>query len=509
MLHKLSRSGLFPVLLFSLLGFLAMGYHPGAEDDGIYLSAVNAAVHPSLYPHDAAFFELQMRTSVFDTWMAHFVHFTGMSIAWSELLWQYLSVILMVWACWTILCQFFEDRAARWGGVALFSAMLTLPVAGTALYLADQYLHPRNPATALILFAVCRILAGRRWQAVPLLLLAFVLHPLMGALGVSFCFILSVTTYEPIYDQIRSWRARMTPGIATGEAATADAATPIAALFPFAWLLNKPAGNFVEAIATRHCYHLYSWTWYEWLGAIGPLVIFWAVAQIARRQGQLTLSRFATAVLIYGAFQQIVALIILAPVAPITFSTLEPMRFLQLVYVFMTLIFGAYLGRYVLGQKLYRWAVFGVIAFGGMFFAQRQLFAGTPHIELPGRVSDNPWLQAFDWVRHNTPEDAYFAIDPLYMAAPGEDNHVFRALAERSVLADRIKDTAVVTKAPELGQVWQQQVDATRGWNHFQLADFERLKSEFGVNWVLVRNNKAAGLDCRWHNSALSVCQIP
>ena len=491
------------MLLFSLLGFLAMGYHPGAEDDGVYLSAVNAAVNPALYPHDAPFFQLQMRTSVFDTWMAHFVHFTGMSVAWSEFIWQFISVFLMVWACWTILSQFFEERSARWGGIAMFSAMLTLPVAGTALYIADQYLHPRNPATALILFAVCRILAGRRWQAVPLLLLAFVFHPLMGALGVSFCFVLSLTTYEPLHHQIRSWRERMVP------VETADVATPAAAFFPFAWLFSKPSHTFLDAIATRHSYHLYDWTWYEWLGAIGPLVIFWAVARIARKQGQFALAHFAMAVLIYGAFQQGVAMIILGPEAPLSFSTLEPMRFLQLIYIFLTLILGAYLGKYVLGQKLWRWAFFLLLANGGMYFAQRQLFAGTEHIELPGRTSANPWLQAFQWIRHNTPEDAYFAIDPNYMSAPGEDNHGFRALAERSVLADADKDTAVVTKAPELGPVWKQQVDATAGWSHFQLADFEHLKSQFGVNWVMVRIPQPAGLNCQWHDSEFAVCRIP
>jgi len=49
-------------------------------------------------------------------------------------------------------------------GVALVAAMFTLPVAGTALFLFDQHLHARNVATALILLAVSRILAERRWQ---------------------------------------------------------------------------------------------------------------------------------------------------------------------------------------------------------------------------------------------------------------------------------------------------------------------------------------------------------
>ncbi len=478
-----------------------MGYHPGAEDDGIYLSAVNAAVTPSLYPHDSAFFQLQMRTSVFDTWMAYFVHTTGIPVAWSEFAWQSISIFLMVTACWVIISKLFQDRAARWGGIAMFSAMLTLPVAGTALYLADQYLHPRNPATTLILFAVYRILAGRRWQAVPLLLLAFLLHPLMGALGVSFCFVLSLTTFEPPHDQIRSWRELKVPD--TG------AAAPKASFIPFAWLFSKPSQTFLSAIARLHCYYLYDWTWYEWLGAIGPLVIFWAIARIARKQGQLVLARFATAVLIYGTFQQVVAMIILGPEAPLTFGTLEPMRFLQLVYVFMTLILGAYLGRHVLGRKIFRWAVFLFLANGGMYFAQRHLFAGTEHIEFPGHQSANPWLQAFSWIRHNTPEDAYFALDPNYMSVPGEDNHGFRALAERSVLADEDMDTAAVTKAPELGPEWNRQVQAESGWAHFRLADFERLESQFGVNWTLVQIPQPAGLDCRWHNQELAVCRIP
>jgi hypothetical protein len=47
------------------------------------------------------------------------------------------------------------------------------------------------------------------------------------------------------------------------------------------------------------------------------------------------------------------------------------------------------------------------------------------------------------------------------------------------------------------------------GWQHFQLADFERLKAQFGVDWVLVSYAQSPGLACRWHNDALSVCQIP
>jgi hypothetical protein len=121
----------------------------------------------------------------------------------------------------------------------------------------------------------------------------------------------------------------------------------------------------------------------------------------------------------------------------------------------------------------------------------------------------NPWLQAFGWIRQNTPTDAYFALDPRYLAAPGEGFHSFRALAERSQLADGIKDTAVVMQVPSLAPTWHEQQLAQAGWKRFEFADFERLKMQFGVGWVLVSYPQPTGLDCRWHNDALAVCRLP
>ena len=488
------------MVLFATLGFLVMGYHPGAEDDSVYLTAVKADLNPSLFPHDdAAFFQLQMRYSAFDTWMARFVEGTGIQIAWAEILWQWISIFLIVWSCWSIISELFEETAARWAGIAMLVALFTLPVAGTALYIADQYLHPRNLATAFILFAVSRILAGKIWQAVPMIAVAFALHPLMGAFGVSFCFVLTLAFSQPLRVHLASWRA----------GPVSDGAAPLAAIIPFAWIFDPPSQTWLEALHTRHWFRLYEWTWYEWLGAIAPLLLFWWVTRVARKHGEAKLARFSTALLIYGAFQQAVAMVVLGPQELIGFGALEPMRYLQLVYVFLALIGGAYIGKYLLKAHLLRWAIFLLLANGAMFFTQRELFAGTAHIELPGKTSTNPWLQAFDWIKRNTPHDAYFALDPNYMAAPGEDNHGFRALAERSALSDALKDTSVISKVPELGPVWHEQQLAQAGWSHFQPADFHRLKQKFGVSWVLVTYPPPAGLACRWHNNIVSVCEIP
>ncbi len=492
-------SDLFPVLMFASLGFLVMGYHPGLEDDGVYLTAVKADLNPALYPHNAEFFRVQLQATVFDQWMAHFVHWTGIPLAWAELGWQLVSVFLIIWACDRIAKQIFvgqgfsgqgiSGRLARWAAMAMVAAMLTLPVAGTALNIADQHLHPRNLATALILIAVSRVLEGKRWQAAPLLVVAFVLHPIMAALGISFTVFLAVALLEPL--PFRVWR------------------DSLAAAVPLGWMFDPPSPSWREALATRGYFFLYHWAWYEWLGALAPLFLFWLLSRIAQKHGEARLARFALAVFAYGVFQQIVAMVMLTPARFERLAPLQPMRYLQLVYIFMALVAGGLIGRYFLKKNVWRWAIYLLIFNGSMFLVQWELIDDGTHFELPGMVSSNPWLQAFAWIKQNTPTDAYFALDPNYLSANREDFHSFRALAERSQLSDADKDAAVVTQVPSLGPEWHEQQAAQAGWPRFKLADFERLKTQFGVDWVLVAYPQPAGLGCKWHNDALTVCRVP
>lgn len=479
------------VLIFTVLGFLTMGYHPGLEDDGIYLTAVKADLNPALYPYNADFFRLQTEATLFDGAMAHFVRWTRMPLEWAELFWQLAALFLILWAVKKIANRLFVEETARWGGVAMVAAMFTLPVTGTALYLADQHLHPRTLATAAILLAVWRILGAKRWQAAPLLLIAFLLHPLMAAMGISFCFFLTMALTNAVRERVRAWRSSL------------------AAAVPLGWIFEPADPGWRKALDTRTYYYLFKWTWYEWLGALAPLFLFWLLWRVARKRGETLLAKFAAAVFIYGVFQQALAMAMLWSPSLVRLAPLQPMRYLHLLYFLFVLVAGCLLGKFVLRRQVWRWAALLLVANGGMFLWQRVEFAGSPHLELPGQQPSNPWLQAFAWVRANTPEDAYFALDPHYMEAPGEDYHVFRALAERSQLADAVKDTAVVTQVPELGPVWVRQVAAEKGWRSFQLGDFERLKMVFGVDWVLVDGRQTGGLDCKWHNELLAVCRIP
>jgi hypothetical protein len=112
------------------------------------------------------------------------------------------------------------------------------------------------------------------------------------------------------------------------------------------------------------------------------------------------------------------------------------------------------------------------------------------------------------WIRGNTPKNAVFALDPNYMAAAGDDQHGFRAVAERSALADNVKDSGAVSLFPQLAEEWKSQVLAQTGWAGFDLADFRRLARQYPVTWIVSRQPSPAGLRCPYHNSELAVCRI-
>ena len=387
--------------------------------------------------------------------------------------------------------KLFVEQSARWAGVAMVAAMFSLPVSGTALYLADQHLHPRTLATAVILLAVWRVLDKKFLQAVALLVAACAMHPLMAVMGISFCAFLCVTTMDSLRGRLHLGRGA------------------VAMVVPLGWVFEPAQPGWRQALDTRTYYYLFQWTWYEWLGAIVPLLFFGILWQMARKNGRTLPARFAAAVFAYGVFQQALAVALLWSPALVRLTPWQPMRYLHLLYFLLMLTAGGLLGRHLLKQSIWRWVLFLLAANATMLTWQCAEFAGSYHLEIPGRAPRNDWLQAFAWIKGNTPVNAYFALDPHYMEAPGEDYHGFRALAERSQLADAVKDAAVVTLVPELGPIWASQLKEETGWSTFTAADFERLKGQFGVNWVLVSSAQEAGLDCQWHDRSLAVCRIP
>jgi hypothetical protein len=191
-----------------------------------------------------------------------------------------------------------------------------------------------------------------------------------------------------------------------------------------------------------------------------------------------------------------------------SFNRLQPMRSFHLLYVIFFLLLGGLIGEYWLRTRAWRWVALFIPLALVMAVVQQSTFPASRHVEWPGLNNGNAWISAFLWIRSNTPEEAVFALDPDYMAAPGEDTHGFRAVAERSVLADSLKDSAAVTLFPKLAAEWDNQVRAGRGLDGFDAADFQKLVRRYPVTWILTARPTPPWLTCPYRNGDLAVCRI-
>jgi hypothetical protein len=486
-LNGVRRRGKDYLLLSGLViaAIIVHGYHPAIEDAEIYTPGILKVLHPSLFPYNVEFFESHAGMTFFPQLIAGSIRVTRLPLGAAFLAWHFFSIFLLLLGCWRIASLCFEEKHAAWCGVALVGSLLSIPVAGTRLFLMDPYFTTRSLSAPGALLGVACALEEKYFAAAMWILFTAAIHPLMAVFAVVYVGIILLLKFRT-----------------KSAGAAASVAVLPQQLFP------PVTSEYREILQTRPYFFLTNWAWYEWLGLLAPFVIFAWFARIARRYALGPMNLACRALVLYGAVFFAMALTVSRPGRFENLAEIQPLRYLHLLYILMFLFIGGLLGKFVLKRQAWRWAALFVPLCAGMAYAQQQISPATAHLELPGRASGNPWVQAFEWIRANTPEDAYFALNPKHMALPGEDQHGFRAIAQRSMLADSVKDSGAASMFPALAGKWREQAKAQEGWEKFQYQDFLRLNQRYGIDWVVVERPGAAGLACPYANELLLVCRI-
>jgi len=497
------------LLLAAAIAAVAVGgYHPYAEDAGIYVAGIKLASNPGLYGGSRFFIVPYFRASLFthlNAWILRSLHLPTDYLIFAMLL---LTTWLLLYSCWELARQCFSQQHERWAAVLLLASCLSLPVAGSSLFMMDPYLTGRSFSTPLTLLALCACLEGRAARAALLLLLVVLFHPLMAIYATGFVLLLWAVKH-------RSW-------LGTASLLASAAAAGLAIQYSQRAVVESPA--YRAAVLSRDYFYLARWQWYEIFGLIAPLML---LATYARWRGtQRSLRSVNPAALDpVSAPQHAVALAttcVFLGVASITASlafsrpgshshlvaALQPIRPFLLIYWCMFLLLGGTIGRLCGRRHVRRWAVLFATVAIGLAWVQHQAYPSSPHLELPWRASTNEWSRAFLWVRGNTPLDAVFALDADYIHAPGEDAQGFRAIAERDSLADASKDGGAAAVFPQLAERWMAEQTATTGLN--AISDTERLRrlAPFHVNWIVLNSAATTAMPCPFQNTAVKVCRL-
>jgi hypothetical protein len=482
------------IALLTTGAILIHGYHPYSEDAGIYVPAIKKALDPKLYPHSAQFFLAPAHLSIFSNLLAAFVRLTHLPLAGTLLLWHAGTLALLLAACWRISDLSFRTMSAPQYGSLLVAAFLTVPIAGTSLMLADPYLTSRSISTPALVFAVCFLLEDKLLKAFLVFLCALVVHPLMAAYGG--VFLLSLWA-------VRKRRWWVLPLLAFCVSLSVLLAVYLGRHSVF-------SASYQAAVLTRPYFFLSQWAWYEIFGIIAPLCLFAWVTWREKSFLEGRLGACSLAALFNGAFFLLLSLAVTRTSDQLSVARYQPMRSFHLLYVLMFLLpinlvvrkTRDYCGRVP-------FALFIAVTSCAMFTAQRYSFPAGPHLELPGMHSNNPWQRAFEWSRLNTPKDALFALDPDYLNAPAEDHLGFRAVSERSALADRTKDGGVVAVFPAIAPEWRSEVAEATGVQQLRTALVALSLKNAGVTWILIDAKLGKELDCPYRNDVVAVCHLP
>lgn len=470
------------------------GYHPFAEDGGIYVAGVKAALDPTLFPHDRIFVSSTEHYSMFAPLMAAGVRMLHLPLT-ALLLAVYLAGIwLMLFAGWRLAQAISSSDRVQATATALLAAWITMPIAGTSLLLMDPYVTARTLSTPLCLLAIASIVryqlnSSKRplLEAAACLFLAGIFHPLMMMYGAALALCVLAAKQRSPRKQAMLFGTLLCMALVAG------------ILLQHFGPVDTPA--MAEAARSRYYWFLSRWQWYELLGLAGPLlVVAFAGWRIPPAR---TLCRGAIEL---GLIALIAALLFAQEGSAVhAAARLQPLRSFLLLYAVMAVLLGTVIAERFGARATWIFALFMAAT---MLFVQCKTFPNSAHIECPGRTEVSPWLAAFRWCKDNTPADALFAMDAHYITSAGEDGQVFRATAERSALPDYSKDGGQAAIHPVLAEAWWQGQQLQQGLNRIDDAERTRRLAPLGVTWVLLSADAVTGWNCPYKNAAVKVCSL-
>ena len=479
----------FILALLTPTVLLIHGYHPLADDAGIYVASIRKLLNPTLFSFDSSFVLAHTKLSVFSYLFATGVKLFHIPLELALFVAYLLSIFVFLLSGFQLSCRIFRNVDLRWGATLLACALFTLPVAATSLWIMDPYVTARSFSTPFSLFSLTACIDRNRRQTILWFAAVALLHPLMAAHTAAF-----LLAY--ILVNGRRWRWLTIVILATFAGAGVE------------YLLSRHAplpDGYREVVLTRIYFFFTFWHWYELLGLIIPLALMLIAANRAPNGviRNLCISCVAT-----GVTASAVAACFVHTDGSFLLARIQPLRAFLLIYIVCVLLLGGFLSER-LHNKHALLAVVLLLISSLMLVVQHKVYTTSAHVEWPYATPQNSWQKAFVWIRVNTPENAVFAIDSDYTKVASEDTQGFRATTLRSSLVDELKDGGVAAIFPELAPLWKEQRDLVLELDRINDDQRTARLRSAGVTWILLSADSTTRFDCPYRNNTVVVCRLP
>ena len=176
----LAISDVTALTLLTPFVLLIHGYHPFADDAGIYVAGIRKMLDPSIFSVDSSFVVAHTQLSIFSHVFAAAIKLFHIPLEMGLLTAYLLSIFAFLLGCFQLSQRIYRDTQLQWGATLLASALFTLPVAATALSVMDPYVTARSFSTPASLFALTECI-DRDWKRTACWFAVIaLLHPLMA-----------------------------------------------------------------------------------------------------------------------------------------------------------------------------------------------------------------------------------------------------------------------------------------------------------------------------------------
>jgi len=418
------------VTFFLLVTANSAGYRFGTADQAFYIPAIQHALEPASFPHDAAVVLPQSELLVSDQAIAWLISHLGVSLPDIFLAGYVVACVIFAIGAWRVASLLSLSAWTPW--VVIVGLTLRHRIAETGVNTFEGAFHPRVLAFGLGLLALGALLRARHAWAVAWVGLAWLVHP-----TTALWFGAWIAGAWLVDARRRRW-------VVAAVVATAPIAAWMLIAGPLSHSLRVMDPAWTAAFASKDYLFPTEWAAKTWaVNAIAPLVIVSVYVVRVRRGlvGDTERALFAGAMTLLAVFVASLPFIAARVALAVQLQTsrvLWPIEFLATVYLAWAL---------VEGLKLRGEVLVGILALAAISRGAYTLRVEHSRPLIQRSLPSTPWLEAAAWARTHTPLDANFLADPGHA---WKYDISFRVAAGRDVYLEEVKDAAMATYAREV-----------------------------------------------------------